>query len=50
VRVSVQVCVQVCVCVCERCVCPPGEPLWPDGVSDGALITQPSKGGCPGQK
>lgn len=36
-----------CVCVC---LCPPGEPLWPDGVSDGTLITQPSKGGCPGQK
>lgn len=36
-----------CMCACVR---PPGEPLWPDGVSDGTLITQPSKGGCPGQK
>lgn len=36
------------VCVCDgerRCVflCPPGEPPRPDGVSDGTLITQPSK-------
>lgn len=23
------------------------EPPWLDGVSDGTLITQPSKGGCP---
>lgn len=29
----------------RRCVflCPPGEPPRPDGVSDGTLITQPSK-------
>lgn len=29
----------------RRCVflCPPGEPPLPDGVSDGTLITQPSK-------
>lgn len=29
----------------RRCVflCPPGEPPWPDGVSDSTLITQPSK-------
>lgn len=41
-----------CTCTCvrwrereRRCVflCPPGEPPWPDGVSDSTLITQPSK-------
>lgn len=58
VRVSVQVFMHLCVhagmcvwdhrCACmsvRACVCSPGEPLWPDGVSDGTLITQPSKGG-----
>lgn len=38
---------QECVCAMGRedvCFCvPPGEPPRPDGVSDGTLITQPSK-------
>lgn len=41
-RVHVHVCVRHRE---RRCVflCPPGEPPRPDGVSDGTLITQPSK-------
>lgn len=53
-EVSVQACVRcvyVNVLVCTHTHNPsPRERLWPDGVSDGTLITQPSKGGCPGQK
>lgn len=39
-------------CVCDSlcvCPCPSGEPLWPDGVSNGTLITQASKGAVLGR-